>query len=334
MPRVPRVDVPGALYDVIDRGNDRQTIFRTDQDRRDFLHRLSKLALERAFRLFAYCLLDNHFHLLLESTERRLGHAMGRLLTGYVVTYNRLHNRVGHLFQDRFKAPLCDSEAYLLELIRYIHLNPVRAGIVALPEQYRWSSHRAYLGQARFEGLEIEPVLALLHAEPFRARQLFGEFVAEGITNTHRRADLTGRLREAVLQADGQEFPLHNSGTILGSRGFAEETLIKADAQNTLAQWYQLRAVGVDEVAQIVTQSTGISCACLRQRGRRHQVAEARSLFCVLLIDEVGLRPREARKYLGVTDGAVSHALNRGRKQATSTLYDRARLALRSLIRD
>ena len=334
MPRVPRVDVPGALYHVMDRGNDRQPIFRADRDRRDFLRRLSQLACQRAFRLFAYCLLDNHFHLLLESTERRLGHSMGRLLTGYVVTYNRLHNRTGHLFQDRFKAPLCDSEAYLLELIRYIHLNPVGAGIVALPEQYRWSSHRAYLGQSSFEGLEIEPVLALLHAEPIRARQLFAEFVGEGITNTHRRPDLTGNLREVLLHADGHEVPLHNFGTILGSRGFAEDTLIKADACNTLTQWYQLRAVGIDEVAQIVAQLTGIPCACLRERGRRHRVAEARSLFCVLLVDEVGLRPREARNYLGVTDGAVSHALSRGRKEATAPLYDRARQALRALICD
>jgi len=180
MPRVPRVNVPGALYHVIDRGNDRQPIFRTDHDRRDFLRRLSALACEGVLRLFAFCLLDNHFHLLVESTEKRLGQAMGRLLTGYVVAYNRRHQRVGHLFQDRFKAPLCDAEAYLLKLIRYIHLNPVRAGIVDAPGDYCWSTHRAYMGRGHVPGLESEPALALFHPALRQARRLFDEFVNQG----------------------------------------------------------------------------------------------------------------------------------------------------------
>ncbi len=333
MPRVPRVDIPGALYHVIDRGNERRNIFRTNHDRRDFLQRLSKLACQGALRLFAYCLLDNHFHLLVESTEKRLGHAMGRLLTGYVVAYNLRHNRIGHLFQGRFRAPLCDSDSYLLELIRYIHLNPVRAGIVDAPEDYRWSTHRAYVGRAHFPGLETEPVLSQFHHDQHQARHLFDEFVNQGIAEG-ARPDLTGRCREAILGAREQEIELHFGGTILGNRGFAEKTLAKAEHQATLAERYQLRAIGIEQVAETVSQITGIETLRLRRSSRRQAVARARSLLCVLAVDELGLRPVQAARYLRISDGAVSHALRRGRAASPSPMYQQARDSLHSLLRD
>ena len=145
MPRQARIDIPGLLQHVIVRGVARSDIFQDDIDREDFLLRLKTLCLETETRCFAWALLDNHFHLLLMPTTQTLGQVMLRLLTGYAVSFNLRHARSGHLFQNRYKSIVCDEEAYLLELVRYIHLNPVRAKWVDRPEDYPWSSHQAYL---------------------------------------------------------------------------------------------------------------------------------------------------------------------------------------------
>ena len=145
MPRGPRIDVEGGLYHVIARGVERRAVFRDDQDRNGFVERLSALVEEESIDLFAYVLLDNHFHLVARRQQSPLAQFMRRLLTGHTVTFNRRHRRAGHLFQNRYKSVLCDEDSYLLQLVRYVHLNPVRARIVADPADYRWSSHAIYL---------------------------------------------------------------------------------------------------------------------------------------------------------------------------------------------
>ncbi|HOP40769.1 MAG TPA: transposase, partial [Geobacteraceae bacterium] len=131
MPRNARIDIPGLLQHVIVRGIEKRPVFVDDHDREEFLSRLSLLLKETSTDCFAWALLDSHFHLLLQPRIVKLAHFMRRLLTGYAVVFNLRHERAGHLFQNRYKSIVCDSDAYLLELVRYIHLNPVRAGIVA-----------------------------------------------------------------------------------------------------------------------------------------------------------------------------------------------------------
>jgi putative transposase len=131
MPRSARLDAPGVLHHVMGRGLERQVIFRDDQDRDDFVHRLAALAEATAFTVYAWALLPNHFHLLLRTGARPLAGCMRSLLTGYAGAFNRRHKRTGHLFQNRYKSIVVEEEPYLLELVRYVHLNPVRAGVVA-----------------------------------------------------------------------------------------------------------------------------------------------------------------------------------------------------------
>ena len=130
MPRKSRIDVPGALHHVIVRGIERQRIFRDDVDRDNFLHRLGTILSELNNVCYAWALMLNHVHLLLRSGTASIATVMRRLLTGYAVTYNRRHKRHGHLFQNRYKSILCQEDPYLLELVRYIHLNPLRSGLV------------------------------------------------------------------------------------------------------------------------------------------------------------------------------------------------------------
>ena len=127
MPRKSGIDTPGALQHVIARGINRQAIFSETVDYQDFVHRLGDILSTSTTSCYAWALLPNHFHLLLKPGDVSVSRVMQRLLTGYVVTYNRRHGRVGHLFQNRYKSILCQEEPYLLELVRYIHLNPLRA---------------------------------------------------------------------------------------------------------------------------------------------------------------------------------------------------------------
>ena len=145
MARRPRVHFPGALYHVISRGNQRQRIYKDDEDCRRFQALLGEVVKRHSITLYAYVLMPNHFHLLLEVGRTPLSKAMQSLLYRYTRHFNQHYRKIGHLFQGRYRAILCDRDNYLMELIRYLHLNPVRAGLISDPSRYQWSSHREYL---------------------------------------------------------------------------------------------------------------------------------------------------------------------------------------------
>ena len=149
MTRPLRVEYPGALYHVIHRGNNQETIFKNDRDRRMFLDYVNKTSERFSILIHTYCLMSNHFHLLVETPEPNLSVAMQWINVSYATYFNRKHRRSGHLFQGRFKAILVDADAYLKHLSRYIHLNPVRANMVSNPEEYEWSSYAAYIGERK-----------------------------------------------------------------------------------------------------------------------------------------------------------------------------------------
>ena len=184
---------PGANYHITSRGNAKQTIFADDRDRRCFLSVLSHVTERSRWRVYAYCLMPNHYHLLLEITDRSLSSGMRLLNSIYSQRFNRNHKRVGHLLQGRFKSIVVDKESYQLELSRYIVLNPVRAGIASKPEDWKWSSYRAMMGQAPRPGfLRTEPILSLFDSNLTTARQLYARFVAGGISKDSPWAGLRG----------------------------------------------------------------------------------------------------------------------------------------------
>ena len=181
MARKPRVEVEGGLYHIITRGNDRQEIFHSVADHQKFLSLLVLQKQRTPFFLYAYCLMTNHVHLLIERQADTVGRIMQRVLTGYSQYYNRRYKRVGHVFQGRHKAILCQSDKYLGELVRYIHLNPVRARMVGQPEEYLYSSHRAYMGLEPAGIVDVDPVLRLFGVVRQIAGERFAEYVAAGI---------------------------------------------------------------------------------------------------------------------------------------------------------
>jgi REP element-mobilizing transposase RayT len=201
MPRVARLDIPGLLQHVIVRGVERREIFLSDYDRNQFLDRLSNLLIDTETLCYAWSLMPNHFHLLLLPVRFKLAVVMRRLLTGYAVTFNLIHNRMGHLFQNRYKSIVCDKEAYLIELIRYIHLNPIRAGLVNTLQdldRYPWSGHAVLMGNRKMEGQVVEEILQLFGKTLLRARGKYRQFVADGLL-MGRRSDLVGEMKRRQL---------------------------------------------------------------------------------------------------------------------------------------
>ena len=145
MTRALRIEYPGAVYHVICRGNNRQAIFRDDQDRKRYIEKLSAYCQDKKVDLLAYCLMSNHVHVLFETPEGKLSKMMQAFQTSYTLYFNRRHGRTGHVFEQRYKAMLVDKDNYLVQVSRYIHLNPVEAKLAERPQDYRWSSYASYL---------------------------------------------------------------------------------------------------------------------------------------------------------------------------------------------
>lgn len=195
MARPFRIEYPGALYHVTSRGNAKQRIFRDDRDRRMFLDILDNVVQRFHFICHAYCLMDNHYHLVIETPEGNLSEGMRQLNGVYTQRYNFIHRKTGHVFQGRYKAIIVDRDSYLLELVRYVALNPVRASMVKDPKDWMWSSYRPTAGLTDAPSfLSTDWVLAQFGTQGKRARKLYTIFVQEGVTRESPWKDLKGQI--------------------------------------------------------------------------------------------------------------------------------------------
>lgn len=180
MPRKPRVEAAGAVHHVVARGNAGGRIVVDNDDRRSLIAGLVHVSERYGWQVHAYCLMDTHLHAVVETLEPTLGSGMRRLLGGYAFEFNRRHRRYGHLFAGPFSASLVETERYVLEVCAYVVLNPVRAGLVHIPEDWEWSSYRASVGLATVPPfLATRLVPAMLHPNRERAQALYRQLVRE-----------------------------------------------------------------------------------------------------------------------------------------------------------
>jgi len=238
VPRKSRIDAPGALQHVIGRGINRQVIFSDKADYKDFLYRLGQILSKTNTSCYAWSLIPNHFHLLLKTGDVPVSRVMQRLLTGYVVNYNRRHRRFGHLFQNRYKSILCQEDPYLLELVRYIHLNPLRAKLVSGYKalgRHPYCGHGVILGRRENDWQDVEYILRLFGDKEGSARRRYSEFVRAGIEQG-KRSDLIGGglLRSqggwaAVKALRGSGEYQKGDERILGDGDFVDEVLSQAE---------------------------------------------------------------------------------------------------------
>lgn len=287
------------------RGIEKRDIFTSDDDRRDFVKRFSILLESTETECLAWALMSNHFHLLLRTKDIPLSKFMSRLLTGYAVSFNLRHNRTGHLFQNRFKSIICDEEEYLLELVRYIHLNPLRAGLVHTLEDldiYPWCGHSVLLARNELPGQTTSEVLSRFSKSTAAARRNYRSFIQDGI-QMGRRDDLVGigifagdRARDNELQ----------DSRVLGDGDFVEQILRHAEAG------LPDRQISLAQIIEAVLNTLKMSQWELMSRTRELRVANARSIICHMAYAS-GHRGVDIARSLKISGPGVTVAAKRGK---------------------
>jgi REP element-mobilizing transposase RayT len=303
---------------VIGRGIERASIFRDDTDRDDFLGRLGGLAISGAFTVYAWALLPNHFHLLVRSGNRHLARAMRSLLTGYAGAFNRRHKRHGHLFQNRYRSIVVEADPYFLELIRYLHLNPLRAGVVVslrALDSYPYAGHAALLGTHPRPWQATGEVLGHFSRNLARARTAYRAFVTAGAGQGHR-ADLQGGGLVRSLGGWEAAKDQRRSGEvsasdprILGGSAFVEATLRGAKQRRSLAR---PRPVPLETLLGRIARTLGVSADAMRGPSRVVAATQARQILAHVWVEHLGQPASTLARALGQTRGNVSVAAKRG----------------------
>jgi len=309
MPRTARIDIPGLLQHVIVRGIERRDIFLDDNDRHLFLERLSKLLAENGTDCLAWALMINHFHLLLCPKETKLSVFMRRLLTGYAIVFNLQHKRSVHLFQNRYKSIVCQEDASLLKLIRYIHLNPLRVGLAKTIDEldsYPWSGHAVLMGKQELSGQRIDDVLLLFGQKKKVARQVYREFVIDGIKQG-KRADLGGGgLRRSQGVRKMGEYEAYDD-RILGSGEYVENLWRETEFREL-----KVSKISLEEMMQRAADTIKVKVELLRQRNRIKELVDVRAAICYLAVRECNYNGVAVARALNMTRSGVSVAVKRG----------------------
>lgn len=326
MPRKARIDAPGALHHIMIRGIERRKIFLDDTDRNSFVDRLGTILKDTETPCFAWALLPNHVHLLVRTGLMPISTVMRRLLTSHAVRFNRRHHRHGHLFQNRYKSILCQEDPYLLELVRYIHLNPLRSKLIADYKQlgrFAYCGHSILLAKRNNDWQDTDYVLALFDNKISRARRRYGEFVKKGI-DQGRRSDLVGGglIRSLggwsvvkVLRGMGDR--IKGDERILGDGDFVESVLKNCQEQLKRHYHYQAKGYDFNWLVQKVARLMDMEEAAVILPGRYPDTVKARSVLCYWAARELGISTRELSKRLGISQPTASQSVRRGEKIVT-----------------
>lgn len=321
MPRKARIDAPGALHHIIIRGIESRRIFSDDQDRENFVKRLGGIVTDTQTVCLSWALIPNHVHLLLRTGPTPISTVMRRLLTGYAVSYNRRHRRYGHLFQNRYKSILCQEDTYLLELVRYIHLNPLRANIVKTLKEsaiHPYSGHSALMGNIRRDFQDTDYVLRLFGNKVSAARKAYEVYVEKGISEG-RRPDLVGGglIRSvggwaAVKTLRKTQEHMKSDERILGDGDFVKAVL--GQAKEEFEERYRLKTQGYDleKVTSRVSSVLRIEPEQVWATGKHSLTVKARSLLCYWSVRKLGISATELSKKLGISQPSVSVSVKRG----------------------
>ncbi len=331
MPRIARLDTPGLLHHVMIRGIERRKIFDDDKDRENFIERLSILLPETKTQCYAWSFLSNHAHFLLRSGPAGIAVLMRRLLTGYAVSYNRRHRRHGQLFQNRYKSIICQEDAYLLELVRYIHLNPLRAKVVIdLKEldHYSYCGHRALMGNQKREWQDTKYVLGFFGKRVGEARKGYVSYVKKGISLGRRPELVGGGLIRSLggwdeikkIRLRGQD-RIKSDQRILGGSDFVRDVLSESEGQ--FSRKYKLKNLGYDfeKVIERVCRLFRLEKDYITGRGRQKERVKARDLVCYWSVVELGMSMVDVARRFDIMPAAVSYSVQRGEKMAKKEGY-------------
>lgn len=291
MARKPRIEFEGGFYHVITRGNQRQRVFLDEKDFSKYLEFLSDYKERYGFWIYAYVLMSTHVHLLIETGQVPLSKILQGINQRFTMYFNWRYGTVGHLFQGRYKAILCDKDAYLFSLVKYLHCNPVRAGMVRQPEEYRWSSHREYLGMDKSGLVDIELLLRVFSEGLKRGRRLYREYMSE------------------EEKTPKEDFYRTVDQRVLGDEAFVERVRERVERRALTGR--RRHGVSLTEIARGIEEITGIGLSGLKGKGKDSEVMEGRKMFS-LAGREYGYRGKEIAEFLGKDPAAVTGYLRRG----------------------
>jgi len=322
MPRQSRLDFPGVLHHVIIRGIERKKIFRDETDQQDFVDRLTHLIPETETRCYAWVLMTNHAHFLFRSGPTGISTLMRRLLTGYAVRFNRRHKRHGQLFQNRYKSIICQEDTYLKELVRYIHLNPIRAKIVLdlkSLKQHKFCGHGKLAMDQGQVWQDTDDVLQYFANDRETARRKYLSYMRAGLDQGRRPELVGGGLIHSYggwtevkkIRHTGME-RIKGDQRILGDTDFVQ-TMLK-QAQEKYERGYELKSQGIDldYIAKKAASIFGIVTDDIFTKSRLRQRVDARGLFCFWAVRELNISLSELSRRLKMTPAGVGYAVQRG----------------------
>jgi len=322
MPRKARIDAPGTLHHIIVRGIERKRLFQDNIDNDNFLERVDLVLTETSTPCYAWALMKNHAHFLLKTGMVPIATIMRRLLTGYAQQFNRRHDRHGPLFQNRYKSILCQEDAYLRELVRYIHLNPLRAEIVKDMDAlklYPYCGHGALMGEVPHSFQDTDYILNFFGHNIEPARRSYLLFVRKGMSDG-RKPELVGggllrsvggwtslkKLRSPQTRIKGDE-------RILGGSKFVTDVMKKAKENYDERTHLQVNGPDLDTLAERAAEFFKIDLFDLKRPVKDRYIARARSIVCYLAVRVLMLKNVEVARYLSISPSAVSKAARRGR---------------------
>lgn len=259
MARKPRIEFEGAFYHVITRGNHRQKIFKEEGDFTRYLEIISDYKLQYKYRLYAFVLMNNHVHLLIETLEVPLSKILQGINQRYTMYFNKKYKTVGHLFQGRYKGILCDRDEYLLSLVKYIHLNPVRAKVVERMQEYWWSSHNSYAGKSGDEIIDRDQVLRMFSEDRTTASRRYKAYMEDG--RTVDKLDIYGIIDQRIL----------------GDERFCDKVMEKAEID--LSAERRAGAYSLSAIAAAIEEAYGIKLVEIRAKGKGRAISTGRKVF-------------------------------------------------------
>ena len=320
MPRQARLDSPGTLHHVIVRGIEGRNIVEDNNDRTNMISRMGTLAEETKTDIYAWALMSDHMHILIKSGSHGLSKFMRRLLTGYAITFNMRHKRHGHVFQNRYKSIVCDEDNYFKELVRYIHLNPIRAGTVKdIPSlnKYPWCGHSTVMGKESLEWHNTNYVLSWFGTFRNESIKNYIKYIEDGISEG-RRDDLVGgglirtlgRWSQVISSRKSNDNVLYDT-RILGKNEFVERVISEADDKIKNQVSSNRRITDANELIKEICKNKNVNVAELKGGSRRGNASEVRAYLARLLPKYYGLTLAETARQLGVTTSAVSKIYSR-----------------------
>ena len=325
MPRTGRLHIPGGCYHLIGRGLERRDIFEHPVDKQDILTRFGLHLARTNSQCLAWALMSNHYHFLVRLGSCPLAKLMAPVLTGFAVSYNRRYQRSGYVFQNRFTSILCDEGSHLLQLVRYIHLNPVRAGMMnTLAElgHYPWTGHAAMLGRHRQDWHFIDGILAHFDTNRSRAVDRYLAFMSAaietggkvelpgaGLVRSYAGWESTLRLRKEHQVRIGDE-------RILGDSNFVEKALredeISIESRSRLIR----QGWSLERLVNKVCAQLGVNKADLKKRTRNDHTSRAKEMICYCGTEKLGLTAQDIAHRLDISQPAVSRWVMKGRQRA------------------